>query len=302
MIKKLCLLPLLCFVVAAQAQYSETFSTPDQGYLVNLVDDFSQVTWTLSSWDLQPPAEFGRDASDYFATTAAGLLEAIDLDQEVCWMSPGLFVLSDGNIAYTADIAWEGFDSGQTNPSEHINVEYQINSSAWVRHPNVLGVDGDPLFTVSYINAMGNNNGSATTNFPAIATLASDTLHARICVSTNANAELVTIDNVNITGVIPLVSKVNSIPAPTLMLQILPNPFSDVVSISWEMPSAGDVQMELADVQGKIIYRHMEAASAGLQEWQWRGRDAQGARVPAGVYIMTLRGEGWQVSKQLVKE
>ncbi len=193
------LLPFLCLALIAQAQYSETFSTPNKGYLVNFVNDFTTVDWTLSAWANQPPAAFGRDDQDYFQTTAAGVLECIDLDQEVCWTSPLLTVSNTGNITFTADITWAGFDVGQTNPLEFVNVEYQINNNGWVRHPNVLGANGDPAFTVRYTAVGG--GGNATTDFGNIAVTAGNAFQVRICVSNNANAEIVTIDNINVSGV-----------------------------------------------------------------------------------------------------
>ncbi|MBX2928523.1 MAG: hypothetical protein KF852_11855, partial [Saprospiraceae bacterium] len=180
-------------------QYLETFSTPNKGYLENFVNDFNGVNWTLTPWANQPPAEFGRDDQDYFKTTAAGVLESIDLDQEVCWLSPLLVATVNGTAAFTADITWAGYDPNQTNPEEYINVEYRINGGSWVRHPNVLGANGDPAFTVRYTAVGG--SGSHTTNFPSIAIMVGHTFEIRICVSNNTDAEVVTIDNVSVTNV-----------------------------------------------------------------------------------------------------
>lgn len=195
------ILCLLLLPAISNAQYLETFSTPNKGYLTNLVNDFTGVGWTLSAWANQPPAEFGRDDQDYFQTTADGRLEGIDFDQEVCWTSPALTVQATGNISFTADITWAQFDENQSNPLEFINVEYQINGGAWVRHPNVLGANGDLAYTVRYIAGGTNLSGSATINFPSIAVTAGQTVVVRFCASMNQNAEVVTLDNVNVTGV-----------------------------------------------------------------------------------------------------
>ena len=60
-----------------------------KGYKLNLLDDFAGVNWTLSPW-----ANGGgeHDTADYFATTVAGKLESIDLDQAVYWESPLLSI------------------------------------------------------------------------------------------------------------------------------------------------------------------------------------------------------------------
>lgn len=62
------------------AQYNETFSTPNKGRMLNFIDDFTGVNWTISPWSA---AGGERDAADYFNTTAAGRLECIDLDEQV---------------------------------------------------------------------------------------------------------------------------------------------------------------------------------------------------------------------------
>ncbi len=297
MIRILLLLPLLFLAVASNAQYHETFDTPFQGYLLDNENDFSQVNWSLSTWELQPPAEFGRDISDYFMTVPDGHLECIDLDQEVCWLSPDLSVLSSGTVQYTAQLGWMGLDAGQTIPLEYINVEYQINGGNWVRHPNIIGADGDPAYTVKYENNVGNNNGSGQTNFPAIQVNAGDIMNLQICVSTNANAELVTIDNIFVSGV----SKVLPLAGPELRLTTTPNPFEDVLNVAWEMPESSKLNLEVLDVQGNLVFSKQFGTLSGSQYWTWRGIDNQGASVPAGVYMMVLRAERWQKAQKLVR-
>jgi FlgD Ig-like domain len=297
MIRKLLFLPFFCVTLALQAQYAETFDIPNKGYLLNHENDFSQVSWSLSTWELQPPAEFGRDVTDYFATAPGGLLECLDLDQEVCWLSPDLTVFSTGTVTYSADLVWVGFDAGQTMPLEFINVEYQLNGGNWVRHPNVLGANGDPAYTVKYENIAGSHNGSAQTLFPAIAVTAGDVMNLQICVSTNANAEIVTIDNVTVSGV----SKVLPLAGPDLNLKLLPNPFSDVVNVGWEMPKTGKVIIEVLDAQGKLVFAKHFGELSGTQSWSWQGVDNQDSSVPPGVYTLVLRGETWQKAVKLVR-
>jgi len=130
------LLPALLSLVAftANAQYSETFSTPDRGYLPNFIDNFTGVDWTLSAWEQAPNP--WRDDLDAFQTgpgTAsgipipAGVLGGGDFDQEVCWTSPLLNSFTNGNVTFTADITYAGFDGNQNlAPFDAINVEYQV--------------------------------------------------------------------------------------------------------------------------------------------------------------------------------
>ena len=182
--------------MVAQAQYSEPFSVANKGYKINLIDDLTGVNWSLSAWD-QPSGN--RDASDYFNTTAAGLLEAIDLDQEVCWESPLINTTAANPVSIKMDLTWVGFDVDAVAGGclgDYIKVLYSVNGGAYVMIPNVKG--GNACATVAYPfgasgapftdNVMINHGGIA----------GGSTLKIKVCVFTNANAEIVTIDNVSV--------------------------------------------------------------------------------------------------------
>lgn len=199
---------LLCLAISSQAQYLETFSTPEKGYLLNFVDDFTGVNWTLSPWDNQPPAPFGRDDADYFQTTAAGVLEAIDTDQRVCWESPLLnTVPAPGMVSFSVDLSWDGFDPDLAgNPCtdasfDYILVQYSVNGDAYVNVDNLIG--GATCATIGYANGTPGNPFSGNTTVTVTNIPGGSNLRIRVCVNNTANTEVVTIDNVSVpeTGV-----------------------------------------------------------------------------------------------------
>ncbi|MBK6995702.1 MAG: SprB repeat-containing protein [Lewinellaceae bacterium] len=205
MIRNILLLPILCLAIVAQAQYSEPFSTPNKGYKISCVDDFTTVNWSLSPWDPGGTCQPGdlRDANDYFNTSAGGLLESSDLDQEVCWESPLINTTTANPVSIEMDLTWAGFDVDPIAglcEGDYIKVLYSVNGGAYTMIPNVKG--GNACATIAYpfgstppssdnvhINHMGIPGGS--------------TLKIRVCVFTNVTAEIVTIDNVSVpqTGV-----------------------------------------------------------------------------------------------------
>ncbi|MCB9317322.1 MAG: T9SS type A sorting domain-containing protein [Lewinellaceae bacterium] len=214
---------LLCLAASGQAQYLETFSTPDKGYLVDFVDDFTGVNWTLSTWDNQPPAAFGRDASDYFQTTAAGVLEAIDTDQGVCWESPLLnTVLASGMISFSVDLSWAEFDTDLAgNPCtdgsfDYILVQYSVDGAAYVNVDNLVG--GATCATIGYANGTPGNPFSGSTTVTVADIPGGSSLRIRVCVSNTANTEVVTIDNVSV----PQMGVTVGCAAPELSLAITP--------------------------------------------------------------------------------
>ncbi|MFN0175593.1 MAG: SprB repeat-containing protein [Saprospiraceae bacterium] len=192
------LLPLLllCVCFSAQAQYLEPFSTANKGYQINFIDDFTIVNWSLSTWD-QPSGN--RDASDYFNTTAGGVLESIDLDEEVCWESPLINTTAANPVSIEMDLTWIGFDVDIMAGGcfgDYIKVLYSVNGGAYTMIPNVVG--GNPCATVAYpfSGPPGPFNGNVHIMHGGIA--GGSTLKIRVCVYTNANAEIVTIDNVEV--------------------------------------------------------------------------------------------------------
>lgn len=189
-------LPLICLCTLANAQYSETFPVPDKGYKINFIDDLTAVNWSLSAWD-QPSGN--RDASDYFNTTAAGVLECIDLDQEVYWESPLMNTTAAPVVSIKMDLTWTGFDSdvaANNCSTDWIKVEYSVNGGAYTMIPNVAG--GNPCATVAYpfVNPGQSYNGNISINHGGVA--GGSTLKIRVRIFTNANAEVVTIDNVSV--------------------------------------------------------------------------------------------------------
>jgi hypothetical protein len=196
-----CILPIF-----VQGQYLETFSVPNKGYLTSLANDFTGVNWTLSPWtvvDINSPNLPGRDASDYFSTTSAGKLECIDLDHEVYWESPLLNISAAGAVSFSVDLTWVGFDQdiasnacisgpyGINASIDVIKVLYSVNEGPFTMIPNQVG--DATCATIGYANGQTGANGSSTVTQGG---LSGTNLRIRIIVNTNANLEMVTIDNV----------------------------------------------------------------------------------------------------------
>ena len=191
---------LLCLPLISRAQYSEQFSTPSKGYKINCMNDLAGVNWFLTAWDAAGTCLAGdlRDPSDYFNTTAAGVLESIDLDQEVCWESPLMNISAAGAVSLSVGLTWAGFDvdimAGNCS-GDYIRVLYSVNGGAYTMVANTVG--GNPCATVAYpFGAAGAPFSSGTTVTQG--GISGTTLKIRVCVFTNANAEIVTIDNVSV--------------------------------------------------------------------------------------------------------
>ncbi|MCC6463663.1 MAG: T9SS type A sorting domain-containing protein [Saprospiraceae bacterium] len=186
----------------ASAQYLETFSTPNKGYLLNQLNDLSGLDWALSPWASQPPAAFGRDIDDYFQTTAAGLLEGIDFDQEVCWESPLINTAAAPTVSLSVELGWEGFDADISgNPCteaslDYIKVQYSVDGGAYTTLPNIAG--GNACATVGYTFGAPGAPFSGNMTAAQAGVSGGSNLRIRVCANMNSNTEIVRIDNVSI--------------------------------------------------------------------------------------------------------
>lgn len=72
-----------------------------------------------------------------------------------------------------------------------------------------------------------------------------------------------------------------------------PNPFTDRTVISVRVPEAmsasAPLSLEIYDVRGHRLRTFELAREPGLRGVTWDGRDAMGARMPAGVYLARFR-------------
>lgn len=72
-----------------------------------------------------------------------------------------------------------------------------------------------------------------------------------------------------------------------------PNPFNQMTTINYQITTSGPVSLKVYNVYGQLV-RTLEAGTkpAGYHRTRWDGRDNQGGRVSAGVYLVRLEGEG----------
>uniref|UniRef100_A0A832I2S1 T9SS type A sorting domain-containing protein n=1 Tax=Eiseniibacteriota bacterium TaxID=2212470 RepID=A0A832I2S1_UNCEI len=83
-------------------------------------------------------------------------------------------------------------------------------------------------------------------------------------------------------------------PAPaTLALAASPNPFLGATTFRYALPAAGDAELVLFDLQGRVVRTLVFGrVSAGEHEAHWDGTDDSGRPVAAGLYMARLRAAG----------
>jgi hypothetical protein len=86
-------------------------------------------------------------------------------------------------------------------------------------------------------------------------------------------------------------------------VKIFPNPFRSVVTIRYDLRSADKVQIDILDLQGRIVRNWpLAQQKAGPHEIQWQAGDANGRAVPSGTYICRIKTSSGIISKMMVLE
>lgn len=82
-----------------------------------------------------------------------------------------------------------------------------------------------------------------------------------------------------------------------------PNPTSEGARIRYTPPFASAVRLSVVDIAGRrVAVLGQQLASPGPHDARWDGRDANGGRVPAGVYFVRLESAGQARSSRVVIE
>ena len=78
-----------------------------------------------------------------------------------------------------------------------------------------------------------------------------------------------------------------------LRLDIHPNPARDRMTVSFELPAAGPVTVELLDLLGRRLgTESLGTLSAGRHVWDWRAADSFGRALPSGLHFVRVRHAG----------
>ena len=69
----------------------------------------------------------------------------------------------------------------------------------------------------------------------------------------------------------------------------VPNPFNPMTTLSFVLPEAGMVRLDIFDARGaRVVELLGEEVAAGSHKVVWRGQDARGMALPSGVYFSRL--------------
>jgi len=85
------------------------------------------------------------------------------------------------------------------------------------------------------------------------------------------------------------------------LFQNLPNPFSPETRIAFELPQAGEVELRIYNLEGRLVRTLMQGElGSGRHELRWGGLDDAGRKVAGGIYFYGLRAPGIEESRRMI--
>ena len=92
-----------------------------------------------------------------------------------------------------------------------------------------------------------------------------------------------------------------AVPSELTLYENYPNPFNPETVIRYELATPGFVELNVYDLKGtEIASLYSGLSQAGPQSVTWSASNNRGERLPAGIYIYTLRAGGQMHSKRMM--
>ncbi|MDD4277459.1 MAG: C10 family peptidase [Candidatus Cloacimonetes bacterium] len=93
----------------------------------------------------------------------------------------------------------------------------------------------------------------------------------------------------------------NIIPAELSLQQNYPNPFNPTTTISYFLPEAGNIQLDIYNLKGQLLTTIVNAdQEAGKHSVTWNGTDTKGQSVASGVYFYRLSSPHKTLTKRML--
>lgn len=85
-----------------------------------------------------------------------------------------------------------------------------------------------------------------------------------------------------------------------VLSQNYPNPFTKYTTISYELPTKGNVSLKVYDLTGSIVKTLVNSSQRiGSYNVSWDGKNEIGRKMPAGIYFYRLETEDLNITKKL---
>jgi hypothetical protein len=95
----------------------------------------------------------------------------------------------------------------------------------------------------------------------------------------------------------------NTVDQKVIKVKSFPNPFEKNISVTIEDGNSSAYNLEIMDIRGNAVYKvKNKALKNGKAQFTWDGKNAKGAEVADGMYIIMVMTETGQVNQKIIKK
>ncbi|MEM1094187.1 MAG: FlgD immunoglobulin-like domain containing protein [Bacteroidota bacterium] len=96
-------------------------------------------------------------------------------------------------------------------------------------------------------------------------------------------------------------AEVRQVPTDFALDQNYPNPFNPTTLISYSLPEASAVTLQVFDINGRLVQTLVNGSQeAGRYKVEWNGRNMAGAQVASGLYIYRIQADNFSSVKRMM--
>ncbi|MFQ6007437.1 MAG: T9SS type A sorting domain-containing protein, partial [Candidatus Zixiibacteriota bacterium] len=97
-----------------------------------------------------------------------------------------------------------------------------------------------------------------------------------------------------------LINPPDELPDEFALYQNYPNPFNNTTVITFDLPHDDNVEIEIINSLGQVVYWQHKRYTVGQNQIEWDGRDNAGSPVASGVYYYRLSTTDHSESKKMM--
>jgi hypothetical protein len=106
--------------------------------------------------------------------------------------------------------------------------------------------------------------------------------------------------DLKITGIEDL-RKWNEVLTSFARLKCYPNPSNSEVTIEYNLPNNGSVELYIYDNSGKLVFKAIpENQINGLNKFVWHGKDIRNNTLPNGIYHCSVLFENQRINEKII--
>jgi len=188
------------------------------------------------------------------------------------------------------NVAWQVLQNGAPSIPIQGSGTYRVGGEFAVQQQLTLDLSIDGAAPVRFDSGLVTGGGQ----FPG-----------QIVIDISRHQNTACIDTVlHVDAVDPVVTAVSGGDVPrSATAQAAPNPFHVQTEIEFRLPHAGNLEVTIYDIRGRIVRHLAQGAwvSAGVRDVPWDGRRDQGSLCASGVYFARASIGGDRVVQRIVK-